>query len=220
MFLLIIFTDARNEKYLITSASSESERTVILDAGHGGIDSGAVGIDQTLEKDINLDITLKLRYLLELNGYNVILTRKDNNSIHDADADTIREKKISDIRNREKIITSNPNGIFVSIHQNKFYDSSVHGAQVFYSDNNPLSLVLAQSICDSVSEILMPEKKRQIKKSGTEIYLLYHSTIPSVMVECGFMSNPEDLELLKDESYQKLIAITIFNGIQNYFKGQ
>ncbi len=217
---LIKFTAECNERALNASAPVSASNSVILDAGHGGIDSGAVGIDSTLEKDINLKITYKLKALLELNGYNVIMTRSDDNSIHNKDAVTIREQKISDIKNREKIIKDNPDAIFVSIHQNKFSDPSVHGTQVFYSGNNPDSSVLAQKISESVIELLNPDKQRKIKKSGTEIYLLYNSEIPCVMVECGFMSNATDMKMLKDENYQKLLALSVLNGIQNYFKGQ
>ena len=132
----------------------------------------------------------------------------------------MRQQKVSDIRNREKIIKAYPDAIFVSIHQNNFYDTSVHGAQVFYSKNNLLSRTLAQSISESIIADVQPDNPREIKKSGTEIYLLYHSQIPSVMVECGFLSNYEDLTKLKDDVFQKKIAVSIAKGIINYSKGQ
>ena len=216
---MILYTAYCNRKTITTSANILTFDTVILDAGHGGADGGAVAHDETLEKHINLQITLKIKALLEINGYNVILTRKDDNSIHDIGTETLRQQKVSDIRNREKIITSHPNAIFVSVHQNKFYDSSVYGAQVFYSKNNSNSLSLAQSISDSIVADIQPDNPRQIKKSGTEIYLLYHSRIPSVMVECGFLSNYDDLNKLKSEGFQKKIALAITKGIINYSKG-
>ncbi len=215
----VIYTAFCNEKANNVSANTQNFNTVILDAGHGGVDGGAVADDATLEKDINLSIALKLKAVLEIYGYNVILTRSDDSSIHSQEAKTIRQKKISDIRNREKIILENQASLFVSIHQNKFSDTSVHGAQVFYSKNHQQSPVLAQEISNSIVKYIEPENKRQIKKSGTEIYLLYHSQIPSVMVECGFMSNNSDLNNLKSDIYQTKLAIAIADGIINYCKG-
>lgn len=217
--VLILYTSFCNHNAVTASAGVMSFDTVILDAGHGGADGGAVAPDGTEEKLVNLQITLKIKAILELYGYNVVLTRTDDNSIHDENSTSLRQQKVSDIRNREKIINSHPKAIFVSIHQNKFYDSSVHGAQVFYSKNNPLSLNLAQSISDSIVTEIQQDNPRQIKKSGTEIYLLYHSQIPSVMVECGFLSNNDDLNKLKNDSFQKLLAIAIVKGIINYSKG-
>ncbi len=216
---LIFYTAFCNEKASIVSASIKKSTCVIIDAGHGGIDGGAVGLDGTNEKEINLSISLKIKSVLELYGFNVVLTREDDNSIHSDSAVTIRQKKISDIKNREKIIKENPDAIFISIHQNFFADSSVHGAQVFYSKNNKLSSELAQEISNSIVKNIEPENKRQIKKSGTEIYLLYHSTVPSVMVECGFMSNYSDLKKLQNEVYQTKLAVAIAQGIINFCKG-
>lgn len=216
---LILYTSSNNQMAIAASTNTVSFDTIILDAGHGGADGGAVAPDKTDEKSINLQITLKLKSILELCGYNVVMTRVDDNSIHDENAVSLRQKKVSDIRNREKIIKAHPSAIFVSIHQNKFYDPSVHGAQVFYSKNNLLSQYLAQKISDSITSEIQPDNPRQIKKSGTEIYLLYHAQIPSVMVECGFLSNSNDLSNLKSNVFQKKIAFSIAKGIINYSKG-
>ncbi len=220
--LLILFSYYTNYKNSLLSVfgSVESPQTVIIDAGHGGFDGGAVGADGTIEKIINLQISQKLCNILKLYGYNVIMTRSDDKSINDSEAKTVRQKKISDIHNREKIINANPNAVFISIHQNKYSDSSVNGTQVFYSANNPLSLKLAQKIQDSIVKKIQKDNYRKIKKSGTEIYLLYHSKIPSVMVECGFISNQSDLDNLKNEIYQQKIAVSIADGLINYYKEQ
>ncbi|MBQ8782890.1 MAG: N-acetylmuramoyl-L-alanine amidase [Clostridia bacterium] len=219
MLILIFYTAGCNEKAVYTSAGAMKFDTIILDAGHGGLDGGAVGLDKTEEKDINLQITIKLKSILELYGYKIILTRSNDDSIHDENAKTVRQQKVSDIHNREKIIKSYPDAIFISIHQNKFYDSSVSGAQVFYSKNNELSVNLAQNISSSIVTHIQPDNPRQIKKSGTEIYLLYHSQVPSVMVECGFLSNYNDLSKLKNDAFQKRLALAIAEGIVNYSKG-
>lgn len=210
----------RNCDVISSSIVSQNFESIIVDAGHGGLDGGAVAADGTQEKFLNLRIAQKLKYILELNGYKVIMTRTNDNSIHDKEAKTIRQQKVSDIRNREKIIESNPNSIFISIHQNKFYDETVYGAQIFYSGNNILSQKLANNINNSVNSYIQKENHRQIKKSGSEIYLLYNSTIPCVMVECGFLSNSEDLKKIKSNDFQKQLAISIACGVIKYSKGQ
>lgn len=189
---------------------------IIIDPGHGGVDGGAVAADGTQEQYINLDIALKLNDLLADAGYRTLLTRENDDSIHDPDAKTVREKKVSDIHNRLKMIESNPGCIFVSIHQNYFTQSQYNGAQVFYSPNNAESSSLAECIQRSIVSLIQPENKRVIKESGSSIYVLYHSVEPSVLVECGFLSNPEETAKLNDESYRAKMADAICKGIINY----
>ncbi|MCQ2479317.1 MAG: N-acetylmuramoyl-L-alanine amidase [Clostridia bacterium] len=219
LILLSIYTYLKNDTVSVFN-QTHLKQTVIVDAGHGGADGGAIGIDGTVEKEINLQIANKLKCILHLYGYNVIMTRDDDESIHDDDAKTIRQKKVSDIHNRERIINENPDAVFISIHQNKYSDTAVHGTQVFYSKNNPLSPSLAQNVQDSVVENLQKDNYKTIKKSGTEIYLLYHSPIPSIMVECGFVSNSDELTKLKDQEYQLKLAESIADGILNFYKEQ
>lgn len=202
------------------SVNNEIDRLVVVDAGHGGKDGGASAADGTQEQFINLDIALKLSDILTKNGYKVVMTRTDNNSIHDESADTIREQKVSDIHNRLKIIEANPDCIFVSIHQNHYTQSKYSGTQVFYSDNNPDSSILAQYIQSAVVSAIQPENKRQIKASGDSIYLLYHAKVPAVMVECGFLSNVQETEKLKDDNYRQQLAQAIADGINQYFSRQ
>lgn len=213
---LIALSTYIEKKAIAASAALSGRQTVIVDAGHGGEDGGAVGADGTEESMINLDIALKLEKLLEFYGYDVIMTRTDDVMTCDDGLTTIKSKKVSDIHNRFKIIENNPQAIFVSIHQNKFHDPSQNGAQVFYSKNNPQSKVLADTIQKSIVSQLQVNNKRITKKSGTEIYLLYHSQIPSVLVECGFVSNYAELLKLKDEKYRLKMAVLIADGIIKY----
>ena len=188
---------------------------IIIDAGHGGEDGGAVAQDGTLEKNINLDISLKLNDIMSVFGYNTRLIRKTDTSIHTS-GETIRQRKVSDIKNRFAIINEYDRCLYISIHQNKFNDISVHGAQTFFSPNNEESKELADYIQKSISNHLQPNNKRTIKKSGTDIYLLYNATRPTVMVECGFISNQKELSNLINEEYQEKMAISISVGIINY----
>lgn len=188
---------------------------IIIDAGHGGEDGGAVAVDGTYEKDINLQIALKINDILSIFGYKTHLIRTTDTAIHTS-GDSIRQRKISDIHNRADTMNLYENCIYLSIHQNKYEDSRIWGAQTFYSANFDESREIAQFIQNAVSSQLQPNNKRQIKKSGTDIYVLYNATKPAVMVECGFVSNQNELNQLKDSSYQNNMALSIATGIINY----
>lgn len=196
--------------------SDKSLPVVVLDAGHGGMDGGCVSYNGVSEKVVNLNITLALRAMLEVYGYEVVLTRDSDKSIHDDGVTGLSAQKKSDMKNRLEIINSNENAIAVSIHQNQFTDPAYSGAQMFYSETNPDSMRLAQSLQQAFVENLQPENKREIKLTGKDLYLIYYAEIPSVMVECGFLSNPAEADLLLTEEYQKKVAFTIFKGINSY----
>lgn len=190
--------------------------TVIIDPGHGGEDGGAVGVGGVVEKNINLDISLKLRDYFKASGFNVVMTRDDDRSIYDDGCKTIKEKKVSDIHNREKLIKDYPNCIFISIHQNKFEESKYSGTQVFYSKNNRKSEMLAKSVQNQVKISLQPDNERLIKPSGSNLYILYHTKVPAIMAECGFLSNPTEAKKLQDSEYQDQMAFSIYSGALKY----
>ena len=198
------------------SVSDPKYKTVIIDAGHGGPDGGTNADDGTLEKDLNLQIALKLNDFLKTMGIETVMIRTEDISVHDDDAQTIREKKISDIKNRLSVMNNTDNSVFVSIHQNHFLQSKYSGLQVFYSKNNHESRILADFVRQSVITSLQPDNSREIKESGSDIYLLYHATIPAVMVECGFLSNYDETQNLKDEAYQRKLAFLIALGITDF----
>lgn len=222
--LVIIFAVLATGFYLLVikdnavdaSANKYLDYTVVIDAGHGGIDGGTQAKDGTLEKDINLNIALKLKDILESFGVKTVMTRETDISIHNSGVTGIRNQKISDINNRLNIIETTENALFVSIHQNYFSQSKYSGAQVFYSKNNPESQSLALSIRNSLIENLQKDNTREIKQSGKEIYLLNNTTVPAVMVECGFLSNEAEADLLKTEEYQNQVAFFTAYGILNH----
>lgn len=218
-FVYVAYGKISSQNCPDNAAKTNSTKTVILDAGHGGEDGGAVGDEGIIEKDINLSIALKLHDYLEASGYNVIMTREKDVSIYDDNAETLREKKRSDLHNRRDIISQNEgeNTIFVSIHQNKFPDPKYYGTQIFYSKNNPKSLDLANSIKESVVGFLQSENTRETKEANKKIYLLHNAQIPAVVVECGFVSNPEEAKKLSDEKYQSDMAFSICCGVMSYF---
>ena len=214
--VMLYLTFMANSSATEASASPITQKTIIVDAGHGGEDGGAIGLDGTVEKDINLDIALKLEKLLKFYGFNVIMTRTQDIMTCDEGLDSLRKRKVSDIHNRFDLIQKNPDAVFISVHQNKFEDSSQHGTQVFYSANDEESKLLAEAIQTSIVNSLQPKNDRVVKKSGSGIYLLYHAKIPAVLVECGFISNSDELKKLKDDSYRMKLAILIADGLIKY----
>lgn len=190
---------------------------VIIDAGHGGFDGGAVADDGTVEKDINLAISLYLQEYLSFFNIETIMIRETDCSVEDDELNTIRQKKHSDLHNRMKVMEETEDAVFVSIHQNKYPDGKYWGTQVFYSPKtSDESVLLAQAIQDCVVNTLQKDNKRQIKECGTSVFLMYNAVKPAVLVECGFLSNYDETSKLKTPEYQKKIAFCIAMGIQNY----
>lgn len=197
------------------SAENSVQPVVVIDAGHGGEDGGA-SANGLLEKDINLSIALKLRDMLTVSGYKVVMTRDSDVSVYDSTAGTTREKKVSDLKNRVKVINGGKNNILVSIHQNKFEQSKYFGTQMFYSKNNAKSAVLAEELRKSVTGLLQPENKRELKQADSSIYILDKAEVPAVIAECGFLSNEEEAKKLADADYQQKMAFSIYSGIMGY----
>lgn len=199
-----------------TTSTPVSGKVIVVDAGHGVPDEGAQSSRGTTEAETNLKIALKLQNLLEQSGCTVILTRSDENAIYDLDKNTLREKKISDIRNRVKIGNSSSADIFVSIHLNKIPQQQYWGWQCFYNSGNEKSINLAKKIQYNLNDAIQKENKRVAMKLDT-VYIMKHVEIPISIVECGFLSNPEEEQLLLNDEYQDKLAWGIFNGIIDYF---
>ncbi len=204
-------------KYTLETVSVPvSGKTVILDAGHGYPDLGAESSNGITESDINLQITLKVQSLLEQSGCTVILTRSDENGIYDLDKNTLREKKVSDLKNRVEIGNSSSADIFVSIHLNKIEQEQYWGWQTFFKQNNEESIRLATSIQDNLNDTIQKENKRETLKLSN-VYIMENVEIPISIVECGFLSNNEEEKLLQDNTYQDKLAWGIYMGINEYF---
>lgn len=198
------------------TATPVSGKVVVLDAGHGTPDEGAQSSKGTTEAETNLKIALKVQNLLEQSGCTVILTRSDENAIYDVDSNTLKQKKISDIRNRVKIGNESSADIFVSIHLNKIPQQQYYGWQCFYKEGNEQSNKLAKSIQENLNKSMQKENNRVAMKIDN-IYIIKHVEIPTSIVECGFLSNPEEEKQLLDDNYQNRLAWGIYSGIINYF---
>ena len=195
------------------SAAPETPITVVLDIGHGGEDGGAVGVNGIQEKDINLAIGLHVRDCLQEAGITVKMIRETDTAVGDTTLPTVAKRKRSDIQYRAQYVNESDRCILVSIHQNFFEQSQYSGAQMFYSGNHPDSAVLAESIRSCIVAQIQPENKRENKQADQGIYLLSHVQVPAVIVECGFLSNPEEAEKLSDKAYQKQMASAIAEGV-------
>lgn len=185
---------------------------IVLDAGHGGDDPGKIGINGVREKEVNLAITQKVKYYLEANGIKVILTRVGDEGLYDANAEN---KKVQDMKRRIAIMEETKPLATVSIHQNSYPEEYVKGAQVFYHKDSKAGEKLAAILQESLRSRLAPENHRQIKANDS-YYLLKKTQIPTVIVECGFLSNSREAALLSEEEYQDKVAWAIHMGVMQY----
>ena len=202
---------------LLKVNAEENNKVIVIDPGHGGIDGGAKSENGVIEKDINLSISLKTKAALESKGYKVIMTRSEDVGLY-TEGKKVREKKIEDLGNRVKIKKDNKCDAFISIHQNMFPQKNCKGAQVWSANNEP-SQKLGKIIQQKFKEEVDQNNKREAKVAKKEYKILndgYEGA--SVIVECGFLSNPEECELLGKEDYQNKIANTLANAIDEYFK--
>lgn len=185
---------------------------IVLDAGHGGFDPGKIGIGGQKEADINLAIALKVRKYLEANGVKVVMTREDEAGLYEENAEN---KKVQDMKKRIAIMESADALATVSIHQNSYGEEYVNGAQVFYHADSKMGEELASVLQESLRERLNPQNHRQIKANDS-YYLLKKTTVPTVIVECGFLSNYKEASLLETEEYQDKVAWAIHIGILQF----
>ena len=218
VFSFFIFDKAnyKNDLTLETVSFPVSNKVIVIDAGHGTPDEGAQSSNGTTEAEINLKIAFKVQNLLEQSGANVVLTRSDESAIYDLDKKTLKEKKISDIRNRVKIGNNSSADMFVSIHLNKIPQQQYYGWQCFYKVGNDQSIKLAKCLQSSLNESIQKENKRVPMKLDN-VYIIKHVEIPISIVECGFLSNPEEEQQLLNDEYQDKLAWGIYNGIMDYF---
>lgn len=206
--LALHMTAERKTAAAVVPVLAGRAETLILDPGHGGEDGGAVSITGTPESQINLAIALDMNDLLAFYGTAPILLRTEDISLHSSDAVTCREKKVSDLKNRVAAVQAIQNATLLSIHQNSFPESQYRGAQTFYAVTDG-SMELAQHIQNALIASLQPENYREIKQIPDTVYLMNHIDCRAVLVECGFLTNPEEEALLRDRTYQRKMAAVL-----------
>ncbi len=209
-FLLLSWHAARASAE--TGEKKQDNRTVVVDPGHGGKDPGMTGADGLEEKGINLEISLKLRDILEKQGFNVVLTRDTDRGLYDEDASG---KKLQDLQRRTELIRKADPLLTVSIHQNSYSDPDVKGPQVFYFQGSDEGKSLAEAVQKSLNEKLEITDPRSVK-GNSSYYLLKKSPAVTVIAECGFLTNPSEAEKLQDEAYQYKVAEALTEGIEAY----
>lgn len=214
-FVVMALVNEQNSVDVSNLEDESSDKIIVLDAGHGGEDGGAVSSSGVVESDINLQFTEKLKDILSLNGYKIVMTREDNSDLADKSIETISGRKKSDMHRRLDIYNSHIQNVAISIHQNIFPADSCKGTQVFYSTQTQSGKVLADNITDTVKKYLQPENQRLSKPTSGSIFLLDNAKIPAVIVECGFLSNSEELKQLCDQDYQKKFSYCVFLGLLN-----
>ncbi len=197
---------------LLSVNNSTQIFTVILDPGHGGQDGGAQSADGTLEKDLNLQLSLRLADLLSAMGYRVLLTRSEDVMLGEG---TKGHKKLADLKYRLDFTNDYPDALLISIHMNKFPMDYCKGIQIYYSGNHENSLLFASALHPLIKHF-QEENKREIKQADSAIYLLDRVRIPAVLVECGFLSNASEAELLKSTEYQQQLALLIASALCTY----
>ena len=209
----LVMVSKKLEKYVNSDKVEKKEYTVVLDAGHGSSDSGKVGINGVLEKDINLSISKETKKHLEKKGIRVVMTRDKDESLAEGEKGN---RKVQDMKARVKRINDTKPDLAVSIHQNSYHEESIHGAQVFYYEHSESGEKDARILQEALLAV-DPDNTRQVK-ANTTYYLLKRTEVPILIVECGFLSNQEEAEKLASEDYQKEIAKAIANGIESCLK--
>lgn len=212
LLLCVALVSSRPERFLATMQKQDSKYTVIIDAGHGGNDPGKVGVNHALEKDINLKIATILRKYLVAQDVRVIMTRESDMGLYQESA---KNKKVQDMKNRCALIENEKPSLAVSIHQNSYNEEYVHGAQIFYYTHSETGKVLAELIQKQINSSIDPNSTR-FAKANDSYYLLKKTTVPTVIVECGFLSNYEEAAKLVEESYQEKMAWAIHLAVLQY----
>ena len=208
MLALVVFGTQEVVPVSLTDAVPVSEPVLVLDAGHGGEDGGASTASGSKESDINLSIVLKMDALLAFCGKPAVLTRSEDISLHDDGCATIREKKVSDLKNRVTLVNRHSDALLISVHQNYFTDSRYSGSQVFYNHGD-VSRQWGEHTQELLRRTLDPDNGRRAKLVPDSVYLFDHISCPSILVECGFLSNGEEAALLLTEHYQRKIAAVL-----------
>lgn len=204
---------AKTSAIYVTGRQVEKQKDwIVVDVGHGGFDSGKIGVNGELEKDINLQVALKLKKTLEDMGMSVIMTREDDQGLYDENASN---KKAQDLQRRCDLINQEKPLMTISIHQNSYTSPEIKGAQVFYYTTSTESQKLAEILQKTLIEQVDPQNHREAKANDS-YYLLKKTDSVIVIVECGFLSNPQEAEKLSDEEYQQKMADAICTGINKY----
>ena len=211
LLALLLILGAVSPVAPVSAQLQPNHRVYIIDAGHGGVDGGATSCTGVLESAINLEIALRLNSLMQLLGHETVMIRTTDTSVY-TQGNTIAAQKLSDLKERVRIVNQQENGVLISIHQNTFSDSRYHGPQVFYGGEKEGSKELGQLMQSALTANLAPGSNRKSKKSSG-VYLMDHIENAGVLIECGFLSNPQEEARLRDPAYQKKLCCVIASAV-------
>ena len=214
-FALTVVLNGRFDTLYLSTAKCNDGKIIILDAGHGGEDCGAIGVSGVYEKDLNLEITFLIGEQLQKQGFTVVYTRVEDKLLYKPEEDIKGIRKISDLKNRCEIASRYPEAIFISIHMNFFGQEKYWGTQIYSTPKDAQSRRLAEAIRESIKKDIQPENNRLVKE-GNEIYVLKNTENTAVLIECGFLSNRDECEKLSQKEYQKQLSFSIVCGIIEY----
>ena len=217
LFIGIALWGSRATTTIAQNRPVEREYTIVIDAGHGGIDGGATSCSGVLESKLNLDIALKLEAVIQLLGYETVMIRRTDTSIY-TEGHTIASQKVSDLKQRVRIVNETPNAVLVSIHQNTYPDGRYSGAQVFYGGVDH-SKELAMSLQTNLNQNLCTDSNRKSKKADG-VYLMQNISCTGVLVECGFLTNPQEEAKLRSDTYQRQLCCVIAATLSQFAQSQ
>ena len=217
IFIGIAMWGSRTTTTIAQNRPVERGNTIVIDAGHGGIDGGATSCSGVLESKLNLEIALKLEAVMQLLGFDTVMIRSTDTSVY-TDGNTIASQKVSDLKERVRIVNNTPNAILISIHQNTFPDGRYSGAQVFYGGDEE-SRELAQTLQMNFNQTLCRGSNRKSKKAQG-VYLMQNIDCPGLLIECGFLTNPQEEAKLRDDEYQKQLCCVIAATISGFTHSQ
>lgn len=213
-----LLNNENNEKSVSVTKNMIPQKTVLIDPGHGGEDGGAVGINGTLEKDLNLALSKNLREILTFSGYQTIMTRYEDKMLYDRGDNYQGRKKILDLKGRLDIANSLSPDLFVGIHMNSFPESQYSGLSIYYSRNNQASEKAAYIIDRQVKALLQPNNNREPKAASSNIYILDRIKCPAILIECGFLSNPEECQKLSTLEYRNKLTFIFYNSLVSFLE--
>lgn len=216
LLLIGLLALGRNMRSFVSSGKVKvSENTVLIDPGHGGKDPGKVGVNDALEKDLNLQIGKTLKKHLEKQDFQVVMTREKDETLAEGSTDNT---KVQDMKERVKLINSTAPALAVSIHQNSYHEAGIHGAQVFYYSHSTEGKKAAEIMQQAL--LMVDEDNTRQAKANDTYYILKRTEVPTIIIECGFLSNPEEAELLADEEYQDKLAEAVTEGVKSYLSSK
>ena len=213
-----LFNKAEADREVSADAAPSEKKCIVIDPGHGGEDGGTVGVNGVLEKDLNLSLSEVFGTLLQFSGYEVIRTRTEDKMLYDRNSNYQGKKKILDLKGRLEIAEDIRPDIFVGIHMNAFPEQKYAGLSIYYSKNSSESEIAAETIRDTVKRTVQPDNNRDIKAADSSIYILNRITCPAILIECGFLSNPEECAKLSTFEYRRGLSLVFYSSLVSFLE--